>query len=65
LILSSSRPNDVVLDLFSGSGTTVLVAEQFGRKWIGIETNKEYIDIANARLEALRQRQDSPLFKDA
>ncbi len=65
LILSSSRPNDVVLDLFSGSGTTALLAEQFGRKWIGIETNKEYIDIANARLDDLRRRQESPLFKEA
>lgn len=64
LICSSSRPNDLVLDLFSGSGTTALVAEQFGRKWIGIETNQNYIDIANARLEDLRQRQESPLFKN-
>lgn len=37
IIEMSTQPNDVVLDYFSGSGTTICVAQKLGRKWIGIE----------------------------
>jgi DNA methylase len=40
----------IVLDPFMGSGTTALVAERLGRRWIGIELNSEYISIADRRL---------------
>jgi site-specific DNA-methyltransferase (adenine-specific) len=40
----------VVLDPFIGAGTTALVAEKLGRRWIGIELNQEYIEIARRRL---------------
>ncbi len=43
LVLSSSRPGDLVLDPFLGSGTTAVVAERFERRWIGIEHNPDYI----------------------
>jgi site-specific DNA-methyltransferase (adenine-specific) len=52
-ILSSTNIGDVVLDLFNGSGTTGYVALQEGRKYIGIELNPEYVEIANNRLEAI------------
>lgn len=42
LILASSQVGDIVLDPFSGSGTTLVVAEQLQRLWIGCEMNKEY-----------------------
>ena len=45
-ILAGSRPGDVVLDPFAGSGTTGMVAEQLGRKFIGIELNPEYSKLA-------------------
>lgn len=42
LVLASSRPGDIVLDPFSGSGTTLVAAEQLDRLWIGCEMNEEY-----------------------
>ena len=43
--------NDIVLDTFSGSGTTLCAAKELGRKYIGFELSKNYYDIANKRLE--------------
>ena len=40
----------MVLDPFFGAGTTAVAAEQLGLKWVGIELNEEYIQIANKRL---------------
>jgi DNA modification methylase len=45
-ILAGSRPGDTVLDPFSGSGTTGMVATYEGRKYVGIELNREYIDLS-------------------
>lgn len=45
--------NGIVLDPFIGSGTTALVALQEGRKFIGIELNSNYIEIANNRLKSI------------
>ena len=39
-----------VLDPFMGSGTVAVVAEKLGRRWVGIEANAEYIEIAKRRL---------------
>jgi DNA modification methylase len=52
IVLSSSAPGDLVLDPFLGSGTTAMVAEQHGRRWLGIEMNSVYIKIAKRRLAA-------------
>jgi DNA modification methylase len=41
----------VVLDPFAGSGTTLYVARELGRKYIGIEINPEYIKLIEKRLE--------------
>lgn len=41
IIQASSNPNDLVLDCFSGSGTTLAVASQLGRRWIGIDSGLE------------------------
>jgi len=51
LILASSRPGDVILDPFLGSGTTSVVAKKLGRKYIGIEQNELYCVWAEKRLE--------------
>jgi len=53
LITLGSRPNDVVLDPFVGSGTTCVAAEMLNRKYIGIEKEKEYYEIAKKRLKAV------------
>jgi DNA modification methylase len=51
-ILAGSPIDGVVLDPFFGAGTTGLVAQRHGRKWIGCELNPEYAAIATARIEA-------------
>lgn len=53
IIISSSNPDDVVLDPFSGSGTTAAVAKRLGRKYIAFEKEDFYIRVANERLEKI------------
>ncbi len=50
-ILAGSKPEGIVLDPFSGSGTTGAVAIRNGRKYIGIEINPEYVELSKIRLE--------------
>lgn len=50
-ILSWSNEGDIVLDPFSGSGTTAKMAKHNGRRFIGIEVNPEYVEISRKRLE--------------
>jgi DNA modification methylase len=52
-ILAGSRPNDIVLDPFMGSGTTAVVAVKHGRRYIGCELNEEYGDLQDERIRAL------------
>ena len=49
-ILAGSREGDTVLDPFSGSGTTGMVAMRHGRNYIGLELNPEYADISEKRI---------------
>ncbi len=51
ILLSSSKPGDVVLDPFFGSGTTGAVAKRLGRHFVGIEREQAYIDAATARID--------------
>ncbi len=53
IILSSTKPGDVVLDPFFGTGTTGAVAKKLGRNYIGIEREKEYIRGAEKRLDEI------------
>jgi len=53
VILSSSRPDDLVLDPFSGTGTTGAVAKRLGRRFAGIERDAGYAAAANARIAAI------------
>lgn len=48
-ILAGSRPGDVVLDPFMGSGTTAQVAQRLGRQWLGMELNPDYLPLAERR----------------
>lgn len=45
-ILAGTRPGDVVLDPFSGSGTTGMVALEQGRKYVGVDLNADYLDLS-------------------
>jgi DNA modification methylase len=46
-----TKPGDLVLDPFLGSGTTCIAAQELGRKSIGIEILREYYDLANKNIE--------------
>jgi DNA modification methylase len=50
MITTWTNEGDIVLDPFSGSGTTVDAARELGRKYIGIEVNPEYVEISQKRL---------------
>jgi DNA modification methylase len=49
-ILASSRPDDTILDPFTGSGTVAVVSLRHGRNYIGTELNRDYVNIARERI---------------
>jgi site-specific DNA-methyltransferase (adenine-specific) len=51
IVLASSNENDIVVDPFSGSGTTLVVSEQLGRKWLGCDLSHKYNEWTINRLE--------------
>ncbi|MDE0465983.1 MAG: site-specific DNA-methyltransferase [Candidatus Poribacteria bacterium] len=65
IILSSTNSGDVVLDPFAGSGTTLVVAEQLGRRSIGVELDSHNVTLIQDRLAEQRESDDvSRFFKD-
>ena len=50
IITIFSNENDLVLDTFAGSGSTLIACKNLNRNFIGVEMNKEYYDIATERL---------------
>ena len=52
VLLAASRPGDIVLDPFFGTGTTGAVARRLRRRWIGIEREPAYVAAARARIDA-------------
>ena len=54
LILAGTNEGDLILDPFSGAGTTGVVAEKQNRKWVMIEKEESYNQIAQKRLDELR-----------
>lgn len=57
MVLAGSKPGDTVLDPFSGSGTTGMVALRHDRSYIGLELNPEYAELSRNRI-----RDDAPLL---
>ena len=53
VLMSSTKPGDVILDPFFGTGTTGAVAKRLGRNFVGIERQQDYIDAATARIAAV------------
>ena len=56
LILAASNENDLVIDPFSGSGTTLVVAEQLKRKWMGCDSSLQYNQWAIDRLKNVQPK---------
>jgi modification methylase len=52
ILLASTKPGDVVLDPFFGTGTTGAVARRLGRHWVGIEREQSYVKVALERIES-------------
>ena len=59
IILATTRPGDKVLDPFSGSGTTGVAAKIHRRKFLGIELDKNYVELGNARIREARAHRAS------
>ena len=55
IILASTKENDLILDPFCGSSTTGISAVKLGRKYIGIDNEKEYLDLSIRRYEELKE----------
>ncbi|MGQ9367203.1 site-specific DNA-methyltransferase [Azospirillum sp. A39] len=62
VIMSSTRPGDVVVDPFFGTGTTGAVAKRLGRRWIGLERDGSYVATAQARIDAVEEAPDHALL---
>ena len=58
LFRSSTNENDIVLDPFIGSGTTANACKMFNRKYIGIELNADFCEIAREKIKAVPERLD-------
>lgn len=58
LIANSSKPGDIILDPFMGSGTTAVACIELGRKYIGHEINQEYFEVARKRIQDTVDRLD-------
>jgi modification methylase len=52
ILLACTKPGDVVLDPFFGTGTTGAVARRLGRRWIGIERESAYVKVARERIDS-------------
>lgn len=61
VMMASTKPGDVVLDPFFGSGTTGAVAKRLGRHFVGIERQDDYIEAASARIAAIEPLDDMDL----
>jgi modification methylase len=71
ILLACTKPGDVVLDPFFGTGTTGAVARRLGRRWIGIERETSYVKVAEERIastlpldesamQTVRDKRDQP-----
>ena len=65
VILASTKPGDVVLDPFFGTGTTGAVAKRLGRRFIGIEREQEYAAMAQQRIDQVESLLDEDVDHDA
>jgi len=54
LILMTTDENDIVLDPFSGTGTTAISAKRLGRKYIGFEIDRKYVEISRNKLKEVK-----------
>ncbi len=63
IVLASTNKGDLILDPFTGSSTTGLAAYLYGRKFIGIDTEKKYLDLSIKRFEQLKRNMEGAQTK--
>ena len=56
IVLASTHKGDVVLDPFTGSSTTGLAAHMYGRKFVGMDTEKKYLELSKKRFRELKNK---------
>ena len=56
IVLASTNKGDLILDPFTGSSTTGLAAHLFGRKFIGIDNEEQYLELSAKRFEELQEK---------
>lgn len=61
IILTSSNENDIIMDVFAGSGTTLAVAEKLKRRWVGIDCGKLSIYTIQKRMLGLKNESKKPI----
>ena len=61
-IINSTKENDIVLDPFMGSGSTMISAKRLGRKYIGFEIEEKWFKVAQDRLQGINQKGELNLF---
>jgi len=61
VLLSCTKPGDVIVDPFFGTGTTGAVAKRLGRHWIGIEREDSYVEVAHERIASALPLDESAL----
>ena len=55
IILASTNENDIILDPFCGSSTTGIAATKLKRNFIGIDNEKEYLDLSIRRFQEIKE----------
>jgi modification methylase len=63
VLMAATKPGDLVLDPFFGTGTTGAVAKRLGRRYIGIERDPAYAKVAEERLATVRKLADDELLR--
>lgn len=63
IVLAATNPTDLVLDCFSGSGSTLVACKKLGRSFVGIEQDESYCHIAQGRLDEIANPADAPRSK--
>ena len=63
-LLHTTQPNDIVLDCFSGSGTTCVACKEIGRQFIGIEIDPKFHKISVDRLNGINTKGQTSIFTD-
>lgn len=61
IVLASTKEKDLILDPFTGSSTTGLATYLYGRKFVGIDTEKKYLDLSIKRFEELKKNMERKL----